>query len=346
MDGITILFLAANPVSTGKLMLDEEIHAITEKIYASEYRDYLKVESYWAIRPDDLLQSFNRYKPHIVHFSGHGNQAGELILVDTNGSSKPVSTQALKALFTTLKDNIQVVILNACYSRLQAAAISEVINCVIGMNDAIGDEAAVIFASAFYRALGFGRSIQEAFDQGKVALLLEGIPEENTPELLMKTGIDASQIMLINQKRPLPASPLLTGLSGKERKRERLFTAYRVILNAAEEYEAVLHELGYVVEGETKETRDRRLNATLQKALAGVNDAMITITLEDVGADVRSIFGEIRQAFHSYARKLEYNAQYHGEFSLESLTKDKDTVIGKVAELQRAMQVHLKELES
>lgn len=55
MDGITILFLAANPARTGKLMLDEEIRAITEKIYASEYRDYLKVESYWAIRPDDLL---------------------------------------------------------------------------------------------------------------------------------------------------------------------------------------------------------------------------------------------------------------------------------------------------
>jgi hypothetical protein len=31
MDRITILFLAANPASTGKLMLDEEIRVITEK---------------------------------------------------------------------------------------------------------------------------------------------------------------------------------------------------------------------------------------------------------------------------------------------------------------------------
>jgi hypothetical protein len=133
------LFLAANPASTSKLMLDEEIHAITEKVYASEYRDYLKVESYWAIRPDDLLQSFNRYKPHIVHFSGHGSQSGELILVDNTGSPKAVSTTALKALFRALKDNIQVVILNACYSRSQAEAITEVINCAVGMNDAIED---------------------------------------------------------------------------------------------------------------------------------------------------------------------------------------------------------------
>ncbi len=344
MDRIIILFLAANPARTGKLMLDEEIRAITEKIYASEFRDRLRVESYWAIRPDDLLQSFNRYKPHIVHFSGHGSQAGELILVDSNRSPKSVSTQALKALFTTLKDNIQVVILNACYSRPQAEAITEVINCAIGMNDAIGDEAAIIFAASFYRALGFGRSVREAFDQGKVALLLEGIPEEYTPELLVKAGINPSQIVLVSQTQPLPTLPI--GLSGKERKRERLFNAYTVILNAAEEYEAVLHQLGYVVEGETKETRNRRLNTTLQKVLEGVNDAMITLTLEDVGTDVKTIFGEIRQAFHSYAGKLEYNAQYPNAFSFEDLLRNKETVISKVAELKKAMQIHLKELES
>jgi hypothetical protein len=195
------------------------------------------------------------------------------------------------------------------------------------MNDAIGDEAAIIFAASFYRALGFGRSVQEAFDQGKVALLLEGILEEHTPELLVKAGIDPSQIVLVSQTPPLPASTLPTEFSGKERKRERLFNAYTVILNAAEEYEAVLHQLGYGVEGETKETRNRRLNTTLQKALEGVNDAMITLTLEDVGTDVKIIFDEIRQAFHSYASKLEYSTQYPNEFSSEDLLKNKKTIL-------------------
>ncbi len=201
MDKVKVLFLAANPLGTDRLKLDEEIRAITEKVYASEYREYLQVESSWAIRPDDLLQSLNRHRPHIVHFSGHGSQTGELILVDSIGSPKAVSTMALKALFTTLKDNIQVVILNACYSWSQATAITEVINCVVGMNNAIGEEAAIIFAASFYRALGFGRSVQEAFDQGKVALLLEGIPEENTPELLVRTGVNPSQIFLVEEPK-------------------------------------------------------------------------------------------------------------------------------------------------
>src|ERR1039457_742050 len=123
MSKIKVLFLAANPASTISLRLDEEMRSITEKIRISEHRDLIDVVSVWAVRPDDLLQAFNVHKPQIVHFSGPGNRAGEIILVDKNGAPKSVPTRALKALFTTLKDNIQVVILNACYSRVQAEAI-------------------------------------------------------------------------------------------------------------------------------------------------------------------------------------------------------------------------------
>lgn len=65
------------------------------------------------------------------------------------------------------------------------------------MNSKISDKAAIAFASSFYRAIGFGRSIQEAFDQGRTSLLLEDIPEEDIPELLVKDGLDARRITLI-----------------------------------------------------------------------------------------------------------------------------------------------------
>src|SRR5260370_14935272 len=194
---ITVLFVAANPTNTIRLKLDEEIRSITEKIRASEHRDLLELVSIWAVRTDDLLKYVNIHKPQIVHFSGHGSSAGEIILVDQSGSPKPVSTKALKALFTTMKDNVRVVILNDCYSQTQARAITEVIDCAIGMNNAIGDQASRTFAASFYRAIGFGRSVQEAFEQGKIALLLEGISDDDTPELLVKTGIEASRIFLV-----------------------------------------------------------------------------------------------------------------------------------------------------
>jgi hypothetical protein len=188
MPKLRTLFVAANPQGTTQLALDQEIRQITRKIRLSDGRDVLEVISVWAVEPSDLLQYLNQYKPQIVHFSGHGTTAGEIILVNKMGAAKPVSAQALKSLFSTMKDNIQLVVLNACYSRIQGTAIKEVIDFVIGMNAAIGDEAAIVFAAALYSALGFNRTIAESFDQAKTALLLEGIREENTPELLVRSG--------------------------------------------------------------------------------------------------------------------------------------------------------------
>jgi hypothetical protein len=198
MNKLKILFLAANPLGTSRLALDEEIRAIVEKIQLSTHRDAVELISAWAVRPDDLLQVLNQHQPHIVHFSGHGSPSGELVLVDAYGTPKAVGARALTALFSTLKDNIRLVVLNACYSRIQAEAITDVIDSVIGMNEAIGDEAALIFAASVYRAIGFGRSLQEAFEQGKTALMLEGIDEEETPELLVRTGVDSTRLVLLS----------------------------------------------------------------------------------------------------------------------------------------------------
>ncbi len=196
MQIVKALFLAANPASTNRLAIDEEMRAIEQKVRAAEHRDVLIFQSAWAVRPDDVLQLLNQHRPHIVHFSGHGSHAG-LSLAGDDGRDRLVTARALTALFATLRDNIRLVFLNACYSREQALALIASIDCVIGMKDSIRDDAATVFASSFYRAIGFGRSIQEAFDQGRTALLLEGIPEEDTPELLIKDGIDPNEIVLI-----------------------------------------------------------------------------------------------------------------------------------------------------
>jgi CHAT domain-containing protein len=198
---VKALFLAANPRSTNRLAIDEEMHAIEQKVRAAEYRDVLVFQSAWAVRPDDLLQLLNQHQPHIVHFSGHGSDEG-LSLAGEDGRDRLVTTRALKMLFTTLKDNIRLVVLNACYSREQAQALVGIIDCVIGMKDSIHDKAAIAFASSFYRAIGFGRSIQEAFEQGIASLLLEGIEEVDIPELLVKEGVDAKKVLLITPANP------------------------------------------------------------------------------------------------------------------------------------------------
>jgi len=84
---IKALFLAANPTSTSRLAIDEEMRAIEQKFWAAEHRDALVFQSAWAVRPGDLLQLLNQHKPHIVHFSGHGSGEG-LSLAGDNGEDK------------------------------------------------------------------------------------------------------------------------------------------------------------------------------------------------------------------------------------------------------------------
>jgi hypothetical protein len=194
---IKILFLSANPIDTDRLSLDKEFREISQKVRGSKYRDLLQLVSVWAARTDDLLQALNEHQPHIVHFSGHGSTREEILLVDDQGKSRPVSDKALEILFNFLKDNIRIVILNSCYSQKQAEIIASSIDCVVGMSNAISDAAAICFAASFYEAIGFGRSVSEAFGQGIVALLLRGISEENTPKLLVRPGVNAAKVYLV-----------------------------------------------------------------------------------------------------------------------------------------------------
>ncbi len=194
---IKVLFFAANPQDLPQLRLDEEIRSIEEKIRASEHRDAVELISRWAVRPNDLLQALNEHRPHVVHFSGHGSDTGEIVFQDPSGKTKLVSKEAIVQLMDAMADNIQVVVFNTCFSREQAEAVTQHVDIAVGMNISIGDEAARVFAAQFYSAIGFGRSVKGAFDQAIAALMLEGIPEESTPELFSAEGVDPDEVILV-----------------------------------------------------------------------------------------------------------------------------------------------------
>lgn len=194
---ITVLFIASNPEDQTQLKLDEEIRAITKKIRESEFRDAVELRSIWATRPDDLLQALNEHKPTVVHFSGHGSDQGELVLQDDSGGTKLVSLEAIVQLFKVMASGIELVVFNACYSHAQAEEVTNHVKAAIGMNDSVGDDAARVFAAQLYSAIGFGRSVREAFEQAKVALQLEGITEEDIPELFVADGADNESLVLV-----------------------------------------------------------------------------------------------------------------------------------------------------
>ncbi|MEV4518003.1 CHAT domain-containing protein [Dactylosporangium sp. NPDC049525] len=191
VDGrVRVLMLAANPASTTRLAIDEEAREITEKIRLTQDRDAFDLITRLAVRPADLLQYLNQHNPHIVHFSGHGDPAGEIMLAGVDGGDQPVGPAALAELFRIMKNKIRIVVLNACYSAVQARAIGQHIDYIVGMRARVGDQAAIIFAAAFYSALGFRRTVPQAFEQATTALMLHGLADHDVPELVVRPGAD------------------------------------------------------------------------------------------------------------------------------------------------------------
>lgn len=192
-----MLFFAANPVGTRRLALDEELRGIKELCRAND----IELVDIPAARPDDWLSTLNTQRFRVLHFSGHGTKGGALQHVGSDGTAQPVSFEALKETLRLLKGDICLVVLNACYSRKQAELIAEDVDCVIAMNNTIQDDAAIAFINAFYRALFSKRSVQDAFKQGRAALMLGSFEGIQVPELLVRSGVDASTVTLVAPSR-------------------------------------------------------------------------------------------------------------------------------------------------
>jgi CHAT domain len=188
----TILILTANPKGTSRLRLEQEVRDIEEGLNRAQNRDQFVVKSMFAVRPRDIQRAMLDINPSIVHFSGHGTGDEGLVFEDETGSTKLVDGEALAGLFELFAETVECVVLNGCYSEVQADAAAQHINYVIGMKKAIGDKAAIEFAVGFYDALGAGRNVEFAHKLGCVAIGLAGIPEQLTPVLKKKPNIDVA----------------------------------------------------------------------------------------------------------------------------------------------------------
>ena len=178
---VRILFLASEPTNEGRLRLGAELQQIRNRLASNPL---FEIKDYQAVKPDDVLLTISKYKPHIVHFSGHGEKTGEICFEDEKGNSKTVPPQALALLFKSASETVKCVLINACYSEVQAKAISQFIPIVIGTKKEISDNAAIKFSTGFYTALEpdlSQKSFLKAFDIGCIAIKFENLPEDLTP---------------------------------------------------------------------------------------------------------------------------------------------------------------------
>jgi hypothetical protein len=186
-----ILLLSANPLGTNSLALKDEQRAIERELGANGRTASYRVEVVRAVSATELSELLLRHRPRIVHFSGHGSPKGNIYLEGDRQESKEVTPQSLAALFSII-DGTQAVVLNACYSALQAEALAKRVPHVIGMVHEIGDDASLRFSEGFYRGLAFGLDFDKAFGLGCAQIDLAGLPDTLIPHFL-KNGVESSR---------------------------------------------------------------------------------------------------------------------------------------------------------
>jgi hypothetical protein len=291
-----ILILAANPQGTVSLRLDEEVREIKAGFQRSRYRDQFAIDYQLASRPKDVQRAMLTLKPQIVHFCGHGEGEAGLVLEDNAGRAKRVSTKALADLFR-LFDGVECVLLNACYSEVQAKAIAQHIPYVIGMNQAIGDRAAIEFATSFYEGLGAGGSVEFAFDLGRNAMQLEGIPEEQTPVLIRVEGAVVSPAPEIASPEPspklMPVEPPPTG--------SRVFISYKRSMEPDEQVALAIYQAlaqTHCVFIDQTMTVGTRWAEQIEAEIRRSDFLIILLSVHSVQSEM--VIGEIETAHHQF----------------------------------------------
>lgn len=169
-----ILFLAANPLTTSRLDLEEELRGVEQELRAVRLRDHVEIVAHHAVRPDDLLRYVRSDQPRIIHFSGHGSPSGIMLRTDS-GEHQTVPRGSLQRFLQGR--GVELVVLNACFTAGQAEEIASSVRAVIGTSAAVGDEAARRFSCAFYRSLGDGLTVADAFRDGGDAVALHGLTD-------------------------------------------------------------------------------------------------------------------------------------------------------------------------
>lgn len=160
---LKVLFLAAAPLNASRLRLDQEARDMKEKIkLVDKPKVTVTVNHEWAVRLDQLQDILLNQRPNVLHFSGHGG-GNSICFEDNLGNAADVSAADFAELLKLAGGEIDCVVLNACYSTDVASKITLPVKYVVGCDDTIDDDAAVVFSKAFYRAMAHGENFESSF---------------------------------------------------------------------------------------------------------------------------------------------------------------------------------------
>ena len=167
---VRILMLSANVGRKDQLRLGKESREIEKHLRLSEFGSHYLFADRPAVQVKDLTYHLGAFKPHMLHFAGHGESDG-IYFLDDNDNPHLFDPSRFDNLSTV---KLRMVFLNVCDSAEAARLLAERIPFVIGMDGRISDDGAIEFSRSFYGALASlhrdPAQVQNAFKQAREIL--------------------------------------------------------------------------------------------------------------------------------------------------------------------------------
>jgi hypothetical protein len=149
----TVLFMAAVPPGTPPINVGGEYFAISQKI---EGCGHLKIVTCAESLTFDTFEIEAMREARIIHVSGHGRKDGSLILHDHDRRARHWSAYKIAQVIGAagrLCPDLEMVVLNYCYSARAAKLLSRDGLACVGARDELKDEDACAFSRLLYGVL-------------------------------------------------------------------------------------------------------------------------------------------------------------------------------------------------
>ena len=200
---LRVLILGAS--SEGDLRVGREQKRIRAAVESALHRDQIELDVRPAATTHDLLDGITKFRPHVVHFSGHSNE-DLIVFEDEQDTPHPgviVTARAFANAIRATDDPPLLVLLNSCKSAAQIDdLVDQVVPFAIGMADSIDDADAINYAAQFYAAIANGQSVNSAHLAGQVRLELDGLDSADLPTLAWAPDVDPTTAILVRPTDP------------------------------------------------------------------------------------------------------------------------------------------------
>ena len=215
-DVLRVLIFTANTAGETQLDLSDEYARIREMLDNEKLNDRCQLRRICLVTPEVIMEELLEFKPHIVHFSGHGvrqrnpaagggstrgfgeeseaagsgeeegielgNDGALVIHNGSNYGSFQIGADFLGGVFEYIKDEAvptRAVVFNACHSEAVAGGVAPHIKHIVATNNEIGDRAAISFSSTFYQRLVANQAKpRSAFRAARIVTLAYGEPKD------------------------------------------------------------------------------------------------------------------------------------------------------------------------